>query len=86
VQQLVLHLKQKRARNKQANNQAKEAHPKNCAQNIPTATAKSANPECKNSFRECKNLIACGRREKLPLGSAKAIVDVGSCKELWWWC
>jgi hypothetical protein len=28
VQQLVLHLKQKRARNKQANNQAKEAHPK----------------------------------------------------------
>jgi hypothetical protein len=59
VQQLVLHLKQKHARNKQPNNQAKEAHPKkNCAQNIPTATEKSANPECKNSFRECKNLLA----------------------------
>jgi hypothetical protein len=52
---------------------------KNCAQNIPTDTAKSANPECKNSFRECKNLPACGRREKLPLGECKS--DRG-CRKL----
>jgi hypothetical protein len=89
VQQLVLHLKQKHARNKQANNQAKEAHPKKTVHKIFPQLRK--NLRIRNAKIASGNAKICWRgvrkaRKTSFWGSAKAIVDVGSCKELWWWC
>jgi len=66
--------------NKQANNQAKEAHQKKlCTKYSHSYWKRPANPECKNSFRECKICQRAEGEKKLPLGKCKS--DRG-CRKL----